>query len=233
MSVFLAFGLLALTAIGTEQGALLLGLAVAAHLSSVLDVLLPATRGADARWLQVTRGLAVVGAVTYLPLAVFTHCFFNPWQVSYPVATLEVGDGVLTSAAVYYFRAPRPGDVVIYETPRLQVAAALSDHTQYIIQGRRLDRVVAGPGQNVRIEGGKLFVDGSPSPYLLLNPGSMPDAFAMVVPPERYLILPSTLATAGMRLSPDSWRDLTLIPGERIYGLVYARYWPWNHFELL
>lgn len=230
---FAMFALFAFAAIGTDEGAIWLGLAVAAHLSSALDVLLPATRGADRRWLQIASGLATIGAVTYLPLGVLAHFFFSPRQIMNHLATFDVGDGILVSSAVYHLRTPRPGDMVVYDIPPLDVSTTNGAHMQFVIRGQRIDRIIAGPGQKVRIENGILLVDGVASVNLPLNAGNIPNAFSTVVPPDEYLIFPSTVMMRGMNLSGAQWHYLSRVSTNRIFGLVYARYWPWSRFELL
>jgi hypothetical protein len=233
LGIFTAFVLVAIATLGTEEGAIWLGLAVAAHLSSALDVLLTATRGSDARWLHIAWRLLTLGAVTYLPLGLMVHFFFSPRQITRPIANFSVGDGVLVNSAVYYLRAPNLGDVVLYNLARIQVPGPFGTHTQYVIQGPQIDRIVAGPGQRVRIDDGVLFVDEKPAVNLPLNRNAMPKALATVVPPDHYFIVPSSISMTGMELQDRHWLLIGQVPRERIVGLVYARYWPWRSFELL
>lgn len=90
--------------------------------------------------------------------------------------------------------------------PRLGITAQLGSP-----EGRRFRRLVAGPGQTVAIEGGRLIVDGEPSDPAAHARGTMADMAPRTLGADEYFVL------ADDRAFPDS-RAWGPIPREDIYG---------------
>jgi hypothetical protein len=232
---FAALAVLALAMLGTVIGSICLGLAVAAHASSVIDVVLTSTRPSRTRIIYALVCLVGVGELVYWPLSHVASGLVVPRRMAMTVPPFFRGDVVLMSPATYSIRSPRPGDVVLYDIPMARIAGRTPGNfaANYAIAGQRIDRILAGPGQQARIEGGKLIVDGQPSPYLPLNPAKMPGAFDRIVPPGNYLILPSTALPERFNLTTLDWEHLSLVPAGHLHGRVYVRNWPWWRFKLL
>lgn len=90
--------------------------------------------------------------------------------------------------------------------PRVGITAQLESP-----DGRRFRRLVAGPGQRVSIEDGRLLVDGEPSDPAANARGDMDAMAPLILGQDEYFVL------ADDRSFPDS-RDWGPIPRERIYG---------------
>ena len=104
------------------------------------------------------------------------------------------------------------GDVVVLRDPREPEA-------------HDLKRVVALPGETVRLADGSLYVDGAhmPEPYL----GGLPAALGLErrewsLPGDRFFVLSDNRARGT-----DS-RHFGPVPRAAIIGRVWCRVWPWR-----
>ena len=166
------------------------------------------------------------------------------------------GDVILYNRSAYYWSTPQVGDVVMYEIPDVRISGqtAQGQNAIYEVVGRRIDRIVAGPGQQVLWKDRQLWVDGQPSSWLPLNPERLPEQLtftvaggSFTVPEGRYLILPSTdpqdlgliaqpdggrfaaLPTAQrvtLWISPADWQQISVVPASSLVGTVYLRSQP-------
>lgn len=128
--------------------------------------------------------------------------------------TLHDGERLLVNKFIYRFADPAPGDIVVFRYP-------LGTDRDFI------KRVIAGPGQRVRIEEGRVFVDGRPldEPYVLRRDGySMPER---EVPPGHLFVLGDNRAN-----SEDS-RIFGFVPLHLVVGKAMLVYWPPEGARLL
>jgi hypothetical protein len=234
VGLYLALLVPALVLMGTVPGSLLLGLAFSVHASSTLSILF--RYGAEA----VGRALTGVVVLACLALGVYVPVGWLVGQVARPVTIQEAGpplapdDVLLVNRSAYLFSAPRPGDVVLYQSGGFQIAGG--ERGPYPVQvagGERIDRILAGPGAEVRWEGGRLFVDGAESPLRPLNPSAAPGVFSAHVPPGSYLIIPTTLPRTNANAPPDVWTRICVVPAQNIEGAVLLRTHPFARFGRL
>jgi signal peptidase I len=114
----------------------------------------------------------------------------------------------------YIFRAPRRGDVVVFRFP--------NDPSRDFIK-----RIIAEPGETVRIRDGLVFIDGKviEEPYITKRPQYSygPET----VPPRHYFVLGD-----NRNNSYDShvWGMLS---EDNIIGQAWISYWPFSSFGLL
>ncbi len=99
-------------------------------------------------------------------------------------------------------RRPTVGSVVVLDGPEGLVL---------------VKRMVAGPGSEVVLDGGRLTVDGAPWPSVLEVPGSG----AWQVPDDHWFVL----SDAPDRTMADS-RSFGPVASAAIRGVVVARLWP-------
>ncbi len=95
------------------------------------------------------------------------QAYYIPSESMQP--TLEVGDRIFVNKLVYAFRAPRRGEVVVFDHPR--------EHGTDLIK-----RVVAVAGDRVEGKGGKLWVNGVPA-------GPSDDFAPLRVPPDNLFVM--------------------------------------------
>ena len=124
------------------------------------------------------------------------------------VPTLEVKDRVLANKFIYRFTEPERGDIVVFDSVE-------SDDTL-------IKRVVGLEGDEIRVQGGLLFVNGEPQqePYLneeetfrgYYGPSTVPEGHVFVMGDNRGN-------------SADS-RVFGPLPSDNVKGEAFLRFWP-------
>ncbi len=152
--------------------------------------------------------------------------------------TLEIDDRVMVSKLHYRFGDPKPGDIVVFESPYtsqddesfLQAVAEAILEAVGVANGEEdlIKRVVATEGQTVEIHDNRVFVDGVPieEPYLM--PGSrMQDEAPTTVPSGHVFVMGDNRSA-----SSDS-RVFGPIPVSSIVGKAVFRIWPLDRLGTL
>jgi signal peptidase I len=119
---------------------------------------------------------------------------------------LHDGQYLVVSKLSYWLRTPRRGDIIVFQPPN-----DLSD--DYI------KRIVGLPGERIRIEYGRVLVDGVPieEPYVT-RPG--PYSGSWKLEPDDYFVLGDN---RGNSSDSHTWGTL---PAENIIGKAWLCYWP-------
>ncbi len=224
--ILLAFGLLFW---GSTFGAICLGFAFSAHVSSVLDIL---NRQGTVRFpsLLLTSLLAagVLGVFLYWPLGWAASHIAAVREYSYDSTLFRQSDLVLINEWAFLLREPRAGDVVLYEpdfATGIQVGAAL--HARFMLrENEAIERVVGGPGDHVLWDHGTLTINDSPVAWTPLLPQRLPARLEITVPANCYLILPSTSQAPMEDGSSQAWNARCLVSRDRIEGVAYLRLQP-------
>jgi len=114
---------------------------------------------------------------------------------------LHDGQFVIVNKAAYWFGTPRRGDIVVFNTNRL-------NHDI-------IHRVVGLPGDSIEIEKGELYINGESvkEPYIQ---GHSVSASSQKVPNGNYFIV-------GDNRSAASW---DIVPRGDIIGKAWLCYWP-------
>ncbi len=123
--------------------------------------------------------------------------------------SLEDQDRVFINKIAYRVGEIHEGDVVVFQYPR--------DHAKSYIK-----RVIALPGDDLRIDHGRVYVNGVrlKEPYLQRNFADERSQPEMVVPPNEYFVMGDHRS-----ISSDS-RDFGPVDRELIYGKAVFVYWP-------
>ncbi|NTX00330.1 signal peptidase I [Myxococcus sp. CA040A] len=128
--------------------------------------------------------------------------------------TLAVGDRLVVDTLSYRVHPPQAGDVVVFEPPPELVRSG--DLRQHIA----IKRVIALPGQEVRVRDGQVFVDGRllQEPYVAAAPTYQWGPAR--VPEDRLFVLGD-----NRNASSDShvWGPL---PRRSVTGKAWLRFWP-------
>lgn len=109
------------------------------------------------------------------------------------------GERICNEGVTYWFRKPRPGDVVHYNPPgyKIEIPGAVSSTVYLINPQNGWERVMAVGGETLECRDGKYFVDGRPlseSYYPLLQHPGMFQNFTITCPPDEYIILITKVA---------------------------------------
>ena len=150
------------------------------------------------------------------------------------VPTLSVGQRVLADRVSFRFSDPEPGDIVVFKPPAgADRATCGTDHssqqpcprpTEERSDTNFIKRVVAGPGDRVRIERGRAVVNGE----ALDEPYTRPDASCgicnlpeeITVPEDHYFMM------GDNRGASEDSRVWGPIPKDSIIGKAFFTYWP-------
>jgi len=132
--------------------------------------------------------------------------------------TLEEGQRVLVSTAVYGARLPQRGDVIVFTAPN---GPTSSPEPEFI------KRVIGVPGETVEVRDCTVFVDGMPldEPYIKEQP-----RYALLpvkVPSGHYFVLGDSRNNSS---DSHSWG---MLPEENITGMIRFVLWPLSDFGLV
>lgn len=126
------------------------------------------------------------------------------------------GEFLLTDKVTYRFGEPKRGDVVVFKAP--------PDESNEFIK-----RIIAVPGERVKIEGGRVYINGQMleeeylDPALQTNSGSvLAEGQEYTIPAEQYVMLGD-----NRNHSLDS-RNIGFIGKDKITGRAWLLYWPLN-----
>jgi len=126
----------------------------------------------------------------------------------------------------------RPGDVVLYERPSGNFRLAGNQHGYIrVAPGQWIERILAGPGDHVRWENGRLTVNGQAALFQPLNSAVSLPSFSWDIPQEHYLILSAIGGRQRIDLSETDWRFLIVVPRSSIHGRVFLRSYPFTRVQ--
>jgi len=122
--------------------------------------------------------------------------------------TLHDGQFIIVSRVAYWFSSPRRGDIVVFQTGRLNRGI--------------IHRIVGLPGELIEIRDGKLYVDGEKreEPYILRHSISVP---SRKVPHDHFFII-------GDNRAATSW---DIVSRRDIIGRAWLIYWPISDWGLV
>jgi signal peptidase I len=122
---------------------------------------------------------------------------------------LEDRDRLFINKFVYHFESIHRGDIVVFHYPR-------DPEKSYI------KRVIAVPGDRLRIERGEVYLNGQhlPEPYVPDEFRDMKSMAETVIPDEEYFMMGDHRS-----ISSDS-REFGPVDRDLIYGKAVFVYWP-------
>lgn len=211
---------------GTFLGSVMLGMAFAIHCLGTLNATANDWSGLTMAG-RARRGVVAIGLLgmcVYGPLMWGVSWVADASVVNTSMGALSEGDVIL----IHHLRPARVGDVVRYEMPWGQgrLAEAIGHFRYYRFGGVGIDRIVAGPGDQVVVRQRRLFVNGRPAGVMPMNPLGLPEELTFPVPDGSFAILPTSVM--GIRnAEPSIWVNASVIPAEQIQGIAYWRHGPW------
>lgn len=149
--------------------------------------------------------------------------------------TLEVGQRVLVNRVLYHLTDPSIGDIVVFHPPRgadrgnqcgaqRDPGQACPRPTPEDSDTNFIKRVVAEPGDRLRIEDGTPIVNGEPLVEDYTTPcgagGTCDLPEEILIPPEHYFMM------GDNRGQSDDSRFWGPVPRDWIIGKAFVTYWP-------
>jgi len=173
--------------------------------------------GTSKFWQQVRENLQIV--IIALILAFLLRTFvaeprYIPSESMLP--TLQVGDRLVVDKLSYLFHAPNRGDVVVFNPPDVPELNEVSKDNAFI------KRVIALPGQQVRVHQGRVYIDNQPLTEDYLAEPIRYELPSFVVPEGEIFVLGD-----NRNYSNDShvWGFL---PRVNIIGRAFWRFFPFD-----
>lgn len=158
------------------------------------------------------RTLVFTAALSLFLRVAVVEAFMVPTGSMRP--TIFEGDRLLGSKFPYWFRDPRPLEIVVFHPP--ENARALVDPDVK----RLVKRVVAVEGDVIEVDGGVVRVNGRvlEEPYIAAPPHyALPPT---EVPVDHVFVLGDN---RNQSLDSHSWG---FVPKDELIAHVFARYWP-------
>ncbi len=189
----------------------------------------------------------VVIVVVALGLALGIQAFLvKPYRIPSEsmVPTLEINQRVLVNRIGNNFGEPQVGDVMVFHPPsgadgapgmcgvEITASQICPRPTSDRADVNFIKRVVAGPGDKLRIEAGKAIVNGKPLNEPYAQPCPRDDegctyAGEITIPPDHWFMMGD-----NRNESADS-RFWGPVPRESFIGGAFATYWPPRKIGLL
>jgi signal peptidase I len=178
-------------------------------------------------------------------LALFIQAFIvKPYQIPSESMepTLDVGQRVLVNRTLYHVRDPEVGDVIVFHPPKGAESGnecgakkkpdqACPEPTPERSDTNFIKRIVAGPGDRVRIENGRPVVNGKVASEDFIRPcgggGACNLKKEITIPPDHYFMM------GDNRGASDDSRYWGPVPRDWIIGQAFVTYWPPDRVGLL
>jgi signal peptidase I len=150
------------------------------------------------------------------------------------VPTLAINQRVLVDRVSFRFSEPHRGDIVVFKPPQgAELNTCGAEHgpdepcprpTPGKSDTNFIKRVVAEPGERIKVVGGRVYIDGKAQnePYARLT-SACPTCNLdkeITVPPDHYFMMGDNRGE-----SADS-REWGPVPKKWIIGNAFATYWP-------
>lgn len=194
-------------------------------------------RGSFLRELPVLLLIAFV--LAFLLRTFVLQVFFIPSSSMEP--TLRIDDRMVVEKVTYRFREPRRGEIAVFEGDSFGALPGDSTTVTRVVRGVGqflgvvpasardfVKRVIGLPGDEIVIEDGRVFVNGTllAEDYVVFDDGS--DYGPVTVPDDHLFFLGDNRPN-----SSDSRRSLGFVPIEQLVGRAVVIIWPVDHAGLL
>jgi signal peptidase I len=158
------------------------------------------------------------------------------------VPTLQIGQRVLVNRIGERFTTPDVGDVVVFHPPagseenlcgsgQPPAGTPCDKPTPDRADVNFIKRIVAGPGDRLRIDDGKVVLNGKPQKEPFARPCGGGDGCdfptEITIPADHYFMM------GDNRGSSDDSRFWGPVPEKWIIGQAFATYWPPKRIGLL
>jgi signal peptidase I len=145
-------------------------------------------------------------------------------------STPEKGDIITFEApskAYESYEADQSNPIAIYNSEPQGIFSKFVYNVLELTKKSYIKRVIALPGDHVKIENGKVYINGEELEEDYLQPDVITEStvFTDFIVPEGYLF-----AMGDNRTKSTDCRSFGCIPFEKVEGIVILRFWPFNTF---
>jgi hypothetical protein len=216
---------------GTGIGALLMGLAICFHASSIADIVIAHAGDRESRVMYSIGCLSLVGLALYFPAYQLISRVAIPLRFVMDSPPFQADDVIIYNPSVYRRVDPQVGDMVVFRLPNERINVPGRGHVVYDLRGQEVvGRLVAGPGQTMTFEKGALKVDGKLSPWSDLFNRRFQESYTISLSPGSYFILAAYAQGLPNNMPDYLWFRFSTVSRERIIGRVYFRTQPLTRF---
>lgn len=158
--------------------------------------------------------VVVIVVVAFVLALVVQQFVVKPFAIPSPSMepTLVEGDRVLVNRAVYHFRSPERGDVIVFQPPNQEGGDPF------------IKRVVGIGGDRIAVREGMLYVNGAPQQELFIKEYPIALDYPETLVPVGYV-----WAMGDNRNNSGDSRVFGPVSEEAIIGEAFVVYWPPNH----
>jgi signal peptidase I len=148
--------------------------------------------------------------------------------------TLDIGQRVLVSRVTYHFSDPDRGDVVVFKPPKgadenmcgvpRQPQRACSEPTPGKSKENFIKRIVAVPGDRLKVLRGRVYIDGKRQNEPYIRPDETCDICELpreiVIPADHFFMMGDN---RGESADSRYWGP---VPRDNLIGQAFFTYWP-------
>ena len=161
---------------------------------------------------DLLEAIAIAIVISAILIIFVVQAFYIPSESMEP--TLKPGDRILVNKFIYNFRDPKRQEIIVFDYP-------LEPDRKFV------KRVIATPGDRVKIKEGKVFVNGEQLEEEYVPEDSYTDFAEVKVPENNYFVLGD-----NRNNSKDS-RYWGFVPEDNIVGHPIIIFWPLNRIKII
>lgn len=151
--------------------------------------------------------------------------------------TFRIGEVKLNRGDIVTFEAPtktfteidvdQSNPVAVYKQKEMNIFEKFVYYSLEITKRSYIKRVIGIPGDHIKIENNKVYVNGieQEEPYLGDDVVTKSNVFNDFIVPEGHFF-----AMGDNRTKSVDCREIGCIPFEKLEGIVFFRFWPLNVF---
>ena len=161
---------------------------------------------------EMLEAIAIAVVISTILIIFVVQAFYIPSESMLP--TLKPGDRILVNKFIYRFRDPKRQEIIVFKYP-------LDPQRKFV------KRLIAVPGDRVKIKNGQVFVNDKQLSEDYLLEKSYTDFPEIKVPEDNYFVL------GDNRNNSEDSRYWGFVPRENIVGKPFIIFWPLTRIKTI